>query len=271
MNANGRALLFIALGVFCACMAVLLARQWMQGERNLPPVSSAPVVETSPVIVALEDLPAGVALLASQVNVVEWPKAYLPSGHFSSPSQIDRRVLKHAISKGDTVVENLLLPVGAEAGLSSLILPDHRAISVKVDPVVAVAGFIKPGSRVDVLATLTGAGAGAFTQVILQDLKVLAINQELEKSESGEAKPEVTVVTLECDPQQSQKLAYAASEGKLQLALRNPTDTEVVDIRSTTGSQLLSVPTPPPVIRAQRPAGPEIETIRGSEVTRKQF
>src|SRR5262245_26158122 len=153
MNSNGRALLFLALGVFSACIAVLLARQWMQGERSLPSVSAAPVVETAPVVVTLQDVPAGVAIQASQVTVVEWPKAYLPEGHFSAPADVDQRVLRYALRKKHPVLEGALLPSGSEAGLGALILPGYRAISVKVDPIVAVAGFIKPGSRVDVLAT----------------------------------------------------------------------------------------------------------------------
>jgi pilus assembly protein CpaB len=273
MNSNGRALLFLALGVFSACIAVLLARQWMQGERNLPAVTTAPVVETVPVVVTLQDVPAGVALQTSQLSVVEWPKAYLPEGHFSAPGDLDQRVLRRSLRKKEVVLDSALLPVGSEAGLGSLILPGYRAISVKVDQVVAVAGFIKAGSRVDVLATQDREQQGvAYTTVILQDLKVLAIGQELERSDSGEAKPEVTVVTLECDPSQAQKLAYGAALGRLQLALRNPTDQEVVPVRSTKGVDLLALPAPPPppVLRPPKTKN-EIETIRGSEIKREAY
>src|SRR5262245_40517372 len=114
---NGRALLFLALGVFSACIAVLLARQWMQGERNLPAVSAAPVVETVPVVVSLTELPAGVALQAAQLTVVDWPKAYLPEGHFAAPADLDQRVLRRAIRKKEVVLDAALLPVGSEAGL----------------------------------------------------------------------------------------------------------------------------------------------------------
>ena len=270
---NGRALLFLALGVFSACIAVLLARQLVQGERNLPAVSAAPVVETVPVVVTLQEIPAGVAVQTSQLTVVDWPKAYLPEGHFSAPADVDQRVLRRALRKKEVVLDAALLPVGSEAGLGALILPGYRAISVKVDPVVAVAGFIKPGSRVDVLATQDREQQGiAYTTVILQDLKVLAIGQELERSDGGEAKPEVTVVTLECDPLEAQKLAYAAAQGKLQLALRNPTDQEVVPVRSTNGKDLLALPAPPPAPVVKRaPIGNQIETIRGSEIKRETY
>ena len=273
MNSNARPFIFLALGVFSACVAVLLARQLMQGERNLPAVSAAPVVETVPVVMTLQELPAGVALQAAQLTVVEWPKAFLPEGYFSVPSQVDQRVLRRALAKKDLVLDQWLLPVGAEAGLGSLILPGYRAISVKVDPVVAVAGFIQPGSRVDVLATQDRDQSGiAYTTVILQDLKVLAIGQELERSDAGEAKPEVTVVTLECDPSQAQKLAYGAAQGRLQLALRNPTDQEVVPVRSTNGKDLLALPAPPPPPIATAPRiRNEIETIRGSEIKREAY
>jgi pilus assembly protein CpaB len=269
---NGRALLFLALGVFSACIAVLLARQYMQGERNLPPVSAAPVIETVSVVVTLEEIPAGVAIQASQLSVVDWPKAYLPEGHFSAPAEVDQRVVRRALRKKEAVLGDALLPVGSEAGLGALILPGYRAISVKVDPVVAVAGFIKPGSRVDVLATQDREQGVAYTTVILQDLKVLAIGQELERGDSGEAKPEVTVVTLECDPIEAQKLAYGAAQGKLQLALRNPTDQEVVPVRSTNGRDLLALPAPPPAPAVRRaPVGNQIETIRGSEIKRETY
>jgi len=268
---NRRGILFLGLAVLAGLAAVLLARDWLT--REAPDI--AMTVATESVVVAAVDLPAGTTLRERQFDIVEWPRDYLPSGVVGATNLVRDRVTKRAISAGEPLLESALLPIGAEAGLHAMISRDRRAISVQVDAVIGVAGWVKPGSRVDVLATLRRVDWERplpFTKVILQDVKVLAIDQELEKVDSGSAEV-VSVVTLEVTPEEAQSLAYAANEGALQLALRNPRDAELVETRSTNAADLIPVGAGPPSEKGERPepgperaAGPEgdrIETVRG--------
>jgi pilus assembly protein CpaB len=136
-------------------------------------------------------------------------------------------------------------------------------MAVKVDPVVIVAGFVRPGSRVDVIATMkTEQGALPYSGMILQDLKVLAIDQKLEQGE-GDAAELGSVVTLEVAPAEAQKLAYAANEGTLQLVLRNPIAQEKTRLPGVTGKDVM--PEPEPAGPGSR-GRPRIEAIRGAQL-----
>jgi pilus assembly protein CpaB len=256
---NRRAIGSLVVAVVCGALAVVVARSWLRSRLEAP--DSAPPLHTAPVLVAAAALPAGVKLGGHEVEVTEWPAAHLPAGTLASAHDAQGRVLERALAEGEPVLESALLPAGSEAGLTPLIRPDHRAMSVKVDAVVGVAGFVKPGSRVDVLATVRRvdfAKPVPESQIILQDLRVLAIDQTLEKADDG--RPELSsVVTLEVDPEQAQRLAYAATQGSLQLALRNPADGREVRTHSVTVRDLVS---------HGGAARPEVEAIRGASRSR---
>jgi pilus assembly protein CpaB len=265
MRSNIRGVVLLSLAVVSAFGAVLLARSALRPRAQTP---AAAQVALSTVVVAGRDLPAGGVVLASQAAVREWPEAHLPAGRFAAAEEVDRRVLRRALRKEEPILESDLLPTGTEAGLTALIRDNHRAISVKVDAVVGVAGFVKPGSRVDVIATLRRVdqpGSLPQTRIILQDLRVLAIDQTLEEQDGGDPSS-VNVVTLEVAPEESQKLVYAASEGSLQLALRNPSDADIERTQSLGVRDLLAGPT-----RAAAPAveGPAVETVRGATVAKE--
>ena len=251
---NQRAILFLGAAVVCGLLAVLLTRSWLQSQTPASFVRQ----DTIPVVVAAVGLPAGVALASRQVDVIDWPRKNLPAGALDSPALVSSRVLKRAIVAGEPVLESALLPIGSDAGLTPLIRPNYRAMSVKVDAVIGVAGFVKPGTHVDVLATLRRVDFSKpipMSRIILQDLRVLAIDQTMEKADRG--KPElVSVITLEVDPMQSQKLAYAVANGTLQLALRNPADVKSVKTPSITVRDLVS--------RPRKPGNGHVETVRGS-------
>jgi len=271
MGSNSRAIAFLFLAVVSAFVAVLLTREYVQGERNLPPVAAATVVETAPVVVAGEDLPAGATVLTGQLSVVDWPKGFLPSGHFQNPQEVDRRVLSRSLKKNEPVLESALVVAGAGAGLSALISANHRAITVKVDPVVGVAGFIQPRSRVDVIATMRRDDRTTpYTGMILQDINVLAIDQKLDETRAGEPQL-VSVVTLEVTPEEAQKLAYANTEGALQLVLRNPTDESLEQLEGVTGRDVVTVYEPPAPQPVRRSAPPAVEAIRGSTVRQETY
>jgi pilus assembly protein CpaB len=223
---NRRALLFLLLAVVLGIAAALAAQRWL--ERQRPATTTG--VQTQTVVVARSDVPIASALTPLQLTTVEWPARFAPQGSFSTPESLSGRVVRRAVAAGEPVLEAMLLPEGTEAGLPSVIGDEKRAVSVKVDQVIGVAGFVTPGTRVDVLVTLRRIDlpkGEPETKIVLQDVPVLAIDQRVEEAESGEPQV-VNVVTLEVAPSDAEKLVFSAHEGRLQLALRNRVDVEQV-------------------------------------------
>jgi pilus assembly protein CpaB len=197
------------------------------------------------VIVAADDLQVGAKVEEHDIKVIKIPGADLP------PSAPRKRadVLGHGvivpISKGEFILPNRLAGENAGAGLPSLIPPGMRAVSVRVNEVVSVAGFVTPGTRVDVLLTGTpGAGGEQQTTTVLQNVAVLASGHTLERTATGEAQT-TAVITLLVSPDDAQRLTLASSEGHIQLALRNPLDTKQDEVASS-NSRGLYRGTPPP-------------------------
>jgi pilus assembly protein CpaB len=185
------------------------------------------------VIVAADDLQVGAKVEERDIKVIKIPGADLP------PSAPRKRadVLGHGvivpISKGEFILPNRLAGENAGAGLPSLIPPGMRAVSVRVNEVVSVAGFVTPGTRVDVLLTGTpGAGGEQQTTTVLQNVAVLASGHTLERTATGEAQT-TAVITLLVSPDDAQRLTLASSEGHIQLALRNPLDTKQDEVPSS--------------------------------------
>jgi pilus assembly protein CpaB len=144
---------------------------------------------------------------------------------------------------------------------------------VKVDPVVGVAGFVVPGTHVDVIVTISRVDTDglAYSKVILQDVEVLAIDQKLEEAKEGEPTL-VQVVTVEVSPEQAEKLTHAAHQGRLQLALRNPTDREIVETRSVGVADVLGDRRPiRTASRGVAPPRPNVEVIKGAQITVQSF
>jgi pilus assembly protein CpaB len=185
------------------------------------------------VIVAADDLQVGAKVEEHDIKVIKIPGADLP------PSAPRKRadVLGHGvivpISKGEFILPNRLAGENAGSGLPSLIPPGMRAVSVRVNEVVSVAGFVTPGTRVDVLLTGTpGVGGEQQTTTVLQNVAVLASGHTLERTATGEAQT-TAVITLLVSPDDAQRLTLASSEGHIQLALRNPLDTRQDEVPSS--------------------------------------
>lgn len=266
---NRRAVFYLVLSVVCGLIAVVLFRT----QATPPPVSAAPpVIPTVGVVLAAEDIEPGVPIDSSVLRVVQWPEDYTPPGSFGTEAAVLERVSHRTIHEGEPVLTSALLDVGAPGGLQALIEPNHRAMSVEVNAVVGVGGFIKPGSRVDVLAQLrtmdTQKGVIPHARTILQNVKVLAIDQKYAGVNATEAAL-ASVVTLQVLPDEAQRLAYAAAEGKLQLALRGQSDEDVLALRNTGPGDFLD-PKPPVKKRVRRASSPRpsIESIRGTDVGR---
>jgi len=236
-----------------------------------------------PVVMAADDIQVGAKLAARDVQVVTLPQSAVPPGAFSGTSQVLGRGAILPISKGEFILPSKLAALNAGAGLPSMIPPGMRAVSVRVNDVVSVAGFVQPGTRVDVLATGNqGGGNERQTITVLENVAVIAVGGSLlERLTGGEQN--APVITLLVSPDDAQRLALASQEGRIQLALRNPLDTKKGGIGATRTSSLYlgdkPVATEPkPKIRkmaakapAPAPAPYQVEMIRGSKRDETKF
>jgi pilus assembly protein CpaB len=258
--------LSFSLAIVVGLAALWTARRIIDERTTLPSVAAAPV-ENRPVVIAGVDIAVGTALAPHQLEAAPWPVAFVPEGSHAKPEALEGRVLRRAVAKGEPILDALLLPEGADAGLAPVIPEKRRAVSVKVDPVIGVAGFVHPGARVDVLATLRRVDRRdkiPYSKLILQDVPVLAIDQKLEDTNGGD--PElVSVVTLEVTPEQAEQLTYSSHEGRLQLALRSPGDREQVETTPVGVADLLPGKQGP--ARVARRRGPAVQVLRGSTLT----
>jgi pilus assembly protein CpaB len=189
------------------------------------PVATASVA-SQPVVVAAADLQLGAELKKDDLTVMQFPAGKAPEGTFAKPEEILGRGLIVPIVKNEPVLRAKLASKEAGSGLPPVIPEGMRAISVRVNEVVGVAGYVLPGNRVDVLATANPGSnqAEMTTKVILSNVQVLTAGTRMEQDAANTKPVQVTVVTLLVFPEQSERLALASTEGKIQLALRNPLD-----------------------------------------------
>jgi pilus assembly protein CpaB len=183
--------------------------------------------KTTPVVVAASSLDLGAALRAEDLRTINWPSDAVPEGTFKSPQELVGRGLITPVSQNEPLLPSKLAPIGAGAGLPPMIPDGMRAVSVRVNDVIGVAGYVLPGSKVDVLVTVspTNASTDMTSKVILTNVTVLTAGTRIERDVEKDNKPvSVSVVTLLVDPLQSEALTLASTEGKIQLALRNPLD-----------------------------------------------
>src|SRR5690348_14727246 len=229
--------------------------------RTLNARSAAPAAAGADVVVAADDLPVGAKIEDRDVKVVRFPSSDLPANHFRAKPQVIGRGVILPISKGEFVLASKLAGENAGAGLPALIPPGMRAVSVRVNEVVSVAGFVQPGTRVDVMLTGNPTGAAETqTTTVLENVAVLATGQRLERNAAGEASP-APVITLLVSPDDAQKLTLAGNQGRIQLALRNPVDTKQEDLGSVrTESLYRNVSAPAPVVAARTSRPKKIST-----------
>lgn len=240
---NTRPYLMIALSLMAGLAAVVIGAKWLSGQAS---------VSTRPVIVAARDLDLGSPLDASKLQSVRWPAASIPEGAHAELATLDSRVLRTSVLRGEPIVEGKLAPVGTKGGLSAVINSGRRAISVKVNEVVGVAGFALPGNYVDVLVNIRDERDKPVSKIVLEHILVLAIAQEAARDET---KPKVVnAVTLEVTPEQAERLDLARSIGSLSLALRNQVDQSPVGTAGVRQNDLLQVAAPATAANKPAPA-----------------
>jgi pilus assembly protein CpaB len=234
----------------------------------------------SPVLVAAEDIQVGSKLSANDVRVITVPQTAIPPGAFSAPAKVVGRGAILPMSKGDFILSSKLAALNAGAGLPAMIPQGMRAVSVRVNDVVSVAGFVQPGSHVDVLAT-GNQGNEHQTATALENVLVLAVGRSLDRNSDAAVAP---VITFALSPDDAQKLALVSQEARIQLALRNPMDTKKEGISATRVSSLYPTDTPAgavPKIKFHKvvakaapplPSTPyQVEMIRGNKREENKF
>jgi pilus assembly protein CpaB len=203
---------------------------------------SPKTVATQKVVIATVDLELGNKLNPQMLSVIDWPQGSAPLGTFSDLKEVQDRVLKTSVQRGEAILNNKLAPVGSGGGLSAVITSGKRAMTVRVNDVVGVAGFALPGNYVDILVNAqqdTGKGNDArqITKTVLENVLVLAVAQEAGRDDT---KPKVVnAVTLELSPADAEKIDLARNVGTLSLVLRNQIDKLSVATTGVTKSQLL--------------------------------
>ena len=231
---------------------------------------------TKPVAVAAADLDVGATIRREDVKVVEWPANALPANAISEPNELVGRGLVLPMIQNEPFLPLELASKDLGGGLPPVITPGMRAVSVKVNEVNGVAGYVLPGTRVDVVATVspTMQPQDTTSKVILTNVQVLAAGTKIERDTDRNKPIAVTVVTLRVDPNDAEKLTLAATEGKIQLALRNPLDKQAPTTRGIKPALLVGMaPAAKPVARAAAnpptapapPPDPTVEIIRGDK------
>lgn len=201
------------------------------------PLQAATPSET--IVVAARDLPAGTIVRREDVETVSWPGSATPEGFATQAGEVVGRGLIVEVRRNEPLVGWKLADKEAGGGLSITIPEGMRAVSVEVDEVIGVAGFVLPGTRVDVLATVMPGSdrRQTTTRIILQNVRAVAADQRYQQDVNGEPLT-VTVVTLLVTPEQAEELTLAATEGRIQLALRNTLDAEEIQ---TSGRRIASL------------------------------
>jgi pilus assembly protein CpaB len=245
--------------------------------------SAVKPVDTEHVVVAASAMPLGTRVDASNLKLISWPAGQSVAGMFNSIDQAANRALITPVAANEMILDGKLAPKEAGAGLPAVIPQGMRAMSVAVNDVIGVAGFVTPGTKVDVLVTGKLVGPNhteedTITRTILENVGVLAAGQKIEQDREG--KPQtVPVITLLVSPEDAARLAMASTQGKIQLALRNTVDTKRVDPPSVLEANLFSgasaqAAPAPKRAAVKAPAAPApytIEVITGSKRENKSF
>jgi pilus assembly protein CpaB len=212
------------------------------------------------VVVAKVDIPAGTKVIAEQLETVQYPSNAMPNGVFESPDKLVGRVAIVAVAQREPVTDYKLAPEGSAGGLSAVIPEGYRAMTVKVDDVVGISGFIMPGALVDVVVVInpTEQQQNPISKIVLQNIKVLANGQNIDRPKNDREPESVKAVTLQVMPEQAEKLALAATEGKLQLVMRNGVDqgdeqTQGVDKRTLLGGERAAPVPDPGSLKSEQP------------------
>jgi pilus assembly protein CpaB len=236
-----RALIPIAISLIIAISGTVFLYKWIERQREPKEIVKVEKMEAAPIVVSAGNLPWGTKLKPEMIKTAPYLKESIPVGYFSSTADLKDRVLVTPLKLNEPVTEAKLAPTSVKTGgVSAVIKPGMRAIAVKGDKIIGISGFINPGNRVDVIVTVEEPKTKKIkSKIFLENMAVLATGTQIEKNEKGEPMP-VDVYTLEVSPEQAEKVALAASEGRLQFALRGVTDSEDLLTKGVTIPELFA-------------------------------
>ena len=256
MRSNKRLIIALTGAVLFGVFAVALVTTYLSR-------AQAYTKSLNNVVVAKEAIPVGAKITAEQLTTTPIPNGSTPPGAFREPEKVVGRVAVIPIGVLETVTETKLAAEGLGGGLSAVIPEGYRAMTVKVDDVVGINGFVMPGSFVDVVVTIlppeqNNGAANPVSKIILQNIKVLASGENIDQPQNEREPSRVKAVTLQVTPEQSEKLALAINEGKLQLVMRNYGDQDDAATRGANKGTLLNgdsyVAPPAPKAEGPKPA-----------------
>lgn len=249
----------VLLSLVFGVAAAWAAKNWIEQRTR-----ATRVAETgTTVVVAAMEIPFGTRIEGRHVKVITVPNGTPLGNHFGNIAEIEGLIATQRALSDEVLLKERFTKAGGGSTLAALIKPDMRAVTVRVDDVVGVAGFLLPGNHVDVVAARM-VNNRATTETVLMNIHVLAVDQTTNQDKNEPVV--VRAVTLEMTPQEAEVLVRAREEGRIQLTLRNPAD----EMRP----QLVATPEPPVVERAKpavrraapRPAAPSVTIIRGTLV-----
>ena len=230
---NSRMVIILGVAIVTGLLAMLLAARWLDRQSH---------TDMTPIVVARAEVSLGQRLTPEMLKLVDWPKNSLPPGIYSSTEKLDGRVLRAGLQRGEPVLEAKLAPQGTQGGLSAVISQGKRAITVRVNDVIGVAGFALPGNYVDIIVNTQRENERvrhdqAISKIVLEKILVLAVAQEVSRDET---KPRVVnAVTLEVAPEEAEKIDLARSVGSLSLVLRNQVDPHATQTTGITKNDLI--------------------------------
>jgi pilus assembly protein CpaB len=281
------------LMAFAVAWITALALSWWVYRRSAAPEKKA----VTRVLAAAKQLPLGHKLAASDLKLITLEQGDVPEGSFQKIEEVADRALITPLTAGDLILDAQLAPKGGGEGLTAVIEPGMRAVAVQVNEVSSVAGFIQPGTRVDVLYTRAFTDGGSATKTLLQNIKVIALGRQISASPGSteaaaaaarDAKA-ATVATLMVTQQQGEMLTLAMQRGKIQLALRNPLDEKISENSEPTAAEDLGIKEPAraapratanadntlgngrPGARRPGPNEVVVKVFRGSKLTEETF
>jgi pilus assembly protein CpaB len=265
---NKRFLIVMAGALIFGLLAAFSVRRYLSSAQANHGSNSTKIV------IAKVDIPLGTKIISEQIGEVEFPSDSIPDGAFESADKLIGRVAVVQIAAREAITDSKLAPEGTEGGLTAIIPEGYRAMTVKVDDASGVSGFIQPGAIVDVVVVIdpkeNSINQDPISKVVLQNIKVLANAQNMDKPKDEREATTVKAVTLQVTPEQAEKLALAANEGKLQLIMRNSIDqgdtqTTGINKRSLlTGERANPVPDPGSLKSEQpepKPAAPRRQRV----------
>jgi pilus assembly protein CpaB len=237
MTKRTRGIVMLLLALLAGLSAVMFAARWMKSQNG----------NGHRIVVATSDVEIGTKLLPEMLKLLDWPRNSVPPGAFTDVAALQGRVSKASLMRGEPVLETKLAPAGTKGGLSAVVGEGRRAMTVRVNDVIGVAGFALPGNFVDIMVNTHEAGRDnkekdedrSISKIVLERILVLAVAQEANRDDT---KPKVVnAVTLEVTPQQAEALDLARSVGTLSLVLRNQVDPQPGGTAGATKDTLLGV------------------------------